>query len=298
MFNSHILCSRLRLKLKKKLEKMRAYRIDRTRTKFFHDLLDDLHLSSSITLFIYFVFYVFIYILVYFNHLNDPAQLILNSNICISEPKTTSKDLVDLSTRVNSILSKSNEKYFLCYRSLIYILKLKNNLYDQDYLDLCLYDTTLTPHDVKSNLNYILGYSKLDANLNDLANKDPNFTYEFNSFYGYFKFKYRKAEIFLYLYIHAPPTRLEFDSITRSGLLYTQFSQVIKKFYSSTNITNNYKISLLNKMPIYMVNEMMYKINVTNVYVYLPTEPYNSLMYFYPSIWWLTSHSNNKFCIF
>ncbi|CAF1010928.1 unnamed protein product [Brachionus calyciflorus] len=298
--------SRLR-RLTKKCLLIRNYRLDHTKTKFFTDLLDDLELSCLITLFIYFFFYILIYLCIYLNWLNDPTQSIITSNLCTSETKPYSNDLIELSTQINRELSKSNEKYFLCYRSLINILKLRTNKYNENYLDLCIYDTDLTPYDLKSNLQYLFGYSKMDSIFSDLTKRNSEISYEYNYFYGYFKLKYKNSEIFFYLYLTAPATRLEFESITRSGVVYTQFSQVVSKFYSSTNVTksSSFAISLLNKLPVYMVNEMLFKVNLCNNYFFLPVDAFNSLMYFYPNIWSLnnrnsvkTQQFNDATCIF
>ncbi|RNA19043.1 hypothetical protein BpHYR1_028230 [Brachionus plicatilis] len=183
-------------------------------------------------------------------------------------------------------LPESKGKYFLCYRSLLYLLKFNLNNYDKNFLDLCFYDPKATTHHAISNIHYVLGYSQLDILLSNLTQQNADLSYEFNIFYGFYKVSYRSASIFLFLFIKASATYLEFESISRFGILYTQFNQIVKShFLPMQDLNARPKVSFLNNIPSYMVDEMIYKVNITQDFVYMPVDPFNLLMYFYPNNW-------------
>lgn len=276
----------------------RKYRLEPKHSNSIDAFLKDLITSSLITILIYFTLCFLIYVLINFNLFTDPSQQIQYSNLCLSEEKIESNDLKKLNDKILSFPLDEKKKIFLCYRSLIYILKLNVRTYDKNFLDLCIYDSNTTAHDIKQNIRYTLGYSDLEIFWSELAKHDRQFKFQFNCFFGYYKFSYRSAEIYLYLFIKAPSTRLEFESVTRSGILYTQFDHVLKKFSTSLKeLDQKKKISLLNRIPSYMIDEMVYKINISNNFVYLPVDPFNTLMYFYPNLWHLSSGLSTK-CIF
>ena len=276
------------------------YRFQPKRYKSIFYFLNDLITSSIITLLVYFFFYFLIYICINFNVVTDPSQEFQNSNLCSNDNQVESNDLVELSNKIIKVLSQENKKYFLCYRSLIYILKFNVNFYDKNFLDLCIYDSDTTAHDIKNNIQNTFGFTNLEIYWSNLADHESEFRFEFNSLQGYYKFTYRKAEIYLYVFIKALSTKLEFESITRSGIIYTQFENVLKKFYSSTDEMNRkIKINSLNKIPSYMVDEMIYKINITHNYIYLPLNPFDMLMFFYPRLWHMHNKENSEIkCLF
>ncbi|RMZ99276.1 hypothetical protein BpHYR1_043286 [Brachionus plicatilis] len=275
-------------KISKIILSTQRFRLEPKHCNPISDFLKDLLTSSLITVLIYFVLFLFISFFINFNLFTDPSQEIQNLNICLNEEKIESSDLIELSSKIVQVLSEQNQKYFLCYRSLIYILKVNVRTYDKNFLDLCIYDSNSTAHDIKSNIHYSFGYSNLAIVWSDLEKHDSEFSHEFNSFYGYYKLSYRTAEVYLYMFIKAPSTRLEFESMTRSGILYTQFDHVIKKLYSSSKEVNSRnRVSLLNRIPSYMVDEMVFKVNISSSYIYLPVDPFNLIMYFYPNIWQL-----------
>lgn len=295
-----IFSKRFRLKLinYKNLHRIYTHRRQKDIT-FFNQLITDLVQSAFITLALYFLIFVLFYVLIDLNNLNDPSQSVKCSSES-SKNKTVTQDLVKLATIIDIILSKTNEKYFICYQSLIYLLNNKTSyIYEQNRLDLCLYDTRMSLSSVLNSLHYQFGDSKLEYILKEFRkslNKD--FSYETNRLYGVYEFKYKTARLYLYLFANLPESRLEFESITRTGILYTQFSQLIDYFYRRDNLTKLERIksiSVLNRLPIYLVDEMNYKVKLANSYFWIPVDPFNSIMYFYPGIWWKSNDKNCKF---
>lgn len=302
----------LRLKLcNRNMNKLKSFRLKQSEYKFLNELFVDLLKSAYLALLIYFLFFIAFYLFINFNYLNDPSQ----SNTCFSNSKhkiknsTETRDLARLASTIDSVLNKGqneNRKVFLCYRSLYYLLKQESNDYEnQNVLDLCLYDTDLSLTNILHNLKYQFGNSKIESNLKEYLRNDSNFenyfSYDFDHIFGIFNFKYRRAQIYIYLFVNSPETKLEFESIQRYGLLYTQYGNLIDFFYKQSYPsgigTLKQSINFIIKLPIYMIDEMNFKVKIVNNYFWLPVDPINSLMHFYPSLWWRgnnTSSDGNK----
>lgn len=289
-----------KIKYSKILFFSRKYRLHPKRIESIVLFLNDLITSSIITVLVYFVVYSLFYISINFNFLTDPSQELEKSNLCLNGDQFESNDLVELTYKITNILYRDNQKLFLCYRSLLYILNFNVPFYDKYFLDLCIYDSNTTAYDIKNNIQKTFGLSNLEIFFSNLADLDPEFKFEFNSLQGYYKFTYRRAEIYLYIFIKAFSTRLEFESMTRSGILYTQFEKVLENFYSfSDSMNTKIKINYFKRIPSYMVEEMIYKINITHNYINLPLNPFDMLMFFYPRIWHLQNNEKSNFkCLY
>lgn len=237
----------------------------------------------------------FVYLFISSNQLHDPSQSI-NQNtiqaICNHHRETSSRlrhsrqDMIFLSNLTNKILNKTNEKYFLCYRTLFKLLK-SNSKYHENLLDLCVYDSSTNTLSLIQNLADQFGYSSIALEL-DLAKKNiENFNYKYNRYLGFYELSYFEARIFIYVFVYSRPSRLEFETIMRNGLFYTQFNYLIEISKSESIFKDDQSLCLWNKLPVYHVEEMFAKLTIFNNKFYLPVDAYEMLIYFYPSKWWL-----------
>ena len=190
-----------------------------------------------------------------------------------------------LADLANKILEKTNEKYFLCYRSLFKLLKSDSKNFN-DHLDICIYDSGSSSLSLLDNLSNQFGYSLIDIELKSARKKFKYFNYVYNRFLGYYNLKYFEANVFIYVFVYSKPDKLEFEQIRRNGFFYTQFNYLTEMLKLDAHKFNNKTLALWNKLPVYMVDEMFYKIKILNSYFYLPLDPYEMLMYFYPNLWW------------
>ena len=260
----------------------------------------DLFTSALITSIFYYLILATLYIQINSNSLRDPSQMLDLNSTCSTkassnnlEYSTNYNDLSVLTNTLTNILSRNGQKHFVCYRTLFSFLRLKSKVSsNQNTIDLCLYDYTLNQISIYQNLLSLFGFSKLQRELENTKLLE----YEFNHMFGYYKIKYHSATVYLYLFSHAPPTRMSFESVRRFGIIYTQFDHLIEniKLKNRLDGKNSYvngnekNVNVLNKLPIYMIenDNVEYRVKIGQSYFSLPIDPYDTLMYFYPSLWW------------
>jgi hypothetical protein len=271
---------------------------------FIIELLEDLYQSFIITLFIYFILLFTFYTMIHLNMLTDPAKSINLENKCSIKSNLSSKnqqlevqnDMIVLTSIAESILTSKNFKYFLCYRTLFDFLRLKSQYHDPNLIDICIYDSSINSLSLVDNLLIQFGRSDLEIELSRISKVYSKLNYSFNKILGYYHLSYGKSELYLYLFTFAPPTRLEFDSIKRYGIFYLQFDFFLNIHYknklneiSTSQKTSNKiydSICLINKLPIYMMDEIEYKVIFSNSFIPVSINSYEMLMYFYPNLWW------------
>ena len=243
------------------------------------------------------------------NMLVDPAQSISIEMKCSIEINSSSSkinqieqqnDMIILTSIAESILTSKNLKYFLCYRTLFDLLRLESQYHDPNSIDICIYDPNLNSLSLIDNLLVQFGRSDLEIELRKIRKVYLKLNYSFNKLFGYYHLVYGKSELYLYLFTFASPTRLEFDSIKRYGVFYLQFDYFLNIYYKETlnkiatnQMTKNVyeSICLLNKLPIYMLDEMEYKVIFSNSFIPMSINSYEMLMYFYPNLWWKSSQN-------
>lgn len=263
----------------------------------FGQFSSDLVTSLWITLLIYFIAVVTIYSRIYRHQLTDPSQVI-NTQVdycsnysSFPVSRADPNDVIIVTRLVTRALQKANYKYFLCYRSLYELIEF-NEIKKQDRLDICIYEDE---SDFLTSIHYAfhsIGLSSLTRQL-----KEPNLLkYEYDPWLGYFKVNYHSASVYLYIFKKAAADRMNFQGVRRAGIVYTQFEYVIetmKNVYGLSGQTGFSprtelpKISLLNRLPIYMIeNRVEFRIRIGEQYVALPDDPHVALMFSYPSFWW------------
>ncbi len=103
------------------------------------------------------LFYLFSYILLIFKHkYKDPSIRNLNKHLetrcAIQDTNFPSRihektgiasnsDLMNLMVIVNSTLLRTNTPYFLCYRTLMDVLRMKQDYQGRHIIDLCIHQT-------------------------------------------------------------------------------------------------------------------------------------------------------------
>lgn len=239
------------------------------------ELLEDLVQSSLITIFIYLLMLILFYYLIQSNKINDPSANIPFK--CIPNKKEYSSNMIQLVTFVNSILNTTNHKYFICYRTLFELLKLKPEFHDKNSIDLCIYDDYLNPTNIESNLFNSLITSNFNSQLDLFKQQNSNFDYYLDRLLGYYHFKLDEANLYLYMFVNSVETKYEFESIRRTGYLYLQFDYLNKMFSSQKLVTH--------KLPIYMIDNELFKTNIANNYLPFPNDVYSFLMHSYPNDW-------------
>lgn len=286
-FNRYKIFKSLNIKIKG-LELFLSYNLSRKLkfSNFFKPLIEDSLISAILTLFFYFIFVFIILVLINFNIISqDPSQEV--KKLYSTNDSIQYSDLATINHLIIQILEKTNGKYFLCFRSLLYIFRFNPNIYDKNFIDLCFFDPDTSIYDIVSNIIYTINLSQLDYSFSKLKYQNSGLSFKFNSFFGYYKISYKSAEIFLYLFIKSPESNEEFTSLSRFGIFYLQFNTIIKLMFDK-----NQNMSIINKIPVYFVDKMIYKVKVAQSYFYIPTDPFNSLMYFYPNYWYLPSNHN------
>lgn len=121
------------------------------------------------------------------------------------------------------------------------------------------------------------------------------------------------GDIFIYLFVSAPPTKYKFETITRFGYFYLQFMartdqvdfnadgsldsayqdieqrrgliKVDKKEQNLQRYARHFRINLPQKIPGYMVEAINSKLSIGGLYFPLPNDANLILMYFYPDSW-------------
>jgi hypothetical protein len=276
--------------------------------KFVSHLLDDIITSVLITVSVYLLALFVIYAQISSNRLADPSQVLNLESKCSSIKLSASSndtdvltDLSVLSTFVSSTLDNLGHKYFICYQSLFELLRLNdwNNSHQRRHsIDICVYDSSSNLASVLQNVADLFGYSKLERSLYN----SKLIKYEFDRLFGSVKIQYHTASAILYLFSQAPPNRMNFEGIRRSGILYTQFEFLIEHLKvlnrlpglvyfdneSEGGRRTGVSVNVLNRLPMYMLESegVDYKVRLGQSYFALPVEPYDSLMYFYPESWW------------
>ena len=268
---------------------------------------NDLFKSALLTIGTYYLMMYVFYMLLLSNGLNDPSQSLNNKTIeqiCTFSigDKGNNENMVLLSTLVSDVLNKTNDKYFLCYRSLFSLLKLYPNFHNFDnQLDVCLYESDLNSISIVKNLANQFGYSTIETQLRLYKKKYPYLRYEYNKIFGYYHISHLDANVYIYLFIYSKASSLEFETIRRHGYFYLQFGYLINLFKDKYNLNGKHDslfseskylpntIDMLNKLPIYMIDDMYYKTKIANNYFYIPFDPYEVLMHLYPGLWWITN---------
>lgn len=84
------------------------------------------------------------------------------------------------------------------------------------------------------------------------------------------------SHVYLYVFAHAPRDKYAFESIRRVGFFYLQFERLLDIFLSSmiasksssvahhstTSPSVDSRVSLLNRLQIYMIDEMFIRVNL------------------------------------
>ena len=265
-------------------------------------LLDNLFISSLLTLLIYFLALALFYAQINSNSLYDPCQrLDLNTSCLLYDQRSTPpnpdflNDLSVLTTLVTGVLEKNKNKYFLCYRTLLELLRLRNgNSLNRHTLDICVYEPNQSAVSVLKNILGLFGFSQIQHDFRS----SHLVTVEFNSLFGYYKISYHSATVYLYLFVYATPNRVSFAGLRRHGFIYTQFEALIEHFKSTNRLDGRrsyattegplQQISIFNRLPFYMIQtqRVEYRVRIAQHYFSLPCDPYNALMHFYPNLWW------------
>lgn len=251
------------------------FKIKQSNRVFVIELLEDLVQSSLITLFVYILVLISFFFLILSNQINDPS-----ANIpfrCVLNQNDYSEDMINLLSYVNSILNATNHKYFICYRTLFELLKLKSDYRDKSSIDICIYDDYLISTNIESNLLLRLISASFREKLDLFKQQNDNFSYSFNRMLGYYHLKLNKSNLYLYVFINSPENKNEFESIRRNGYLYLQFDYVNKLFSSQKFVTH--------KLPIYMIENELFKTRIANNYIAFPNDVYSFLMHSYPNDW-------------
>ena len=284
----------------KLLIQMQKFKFKRKSINFTTGLLNDLQLSVFLTTGVYYLFLFVFYVLILMNKLNDPSQngYKFKDNVCTqSEPfrPDETNNLNILATIADSVLNKTNLSYFLCYRTLYDVVKLKSDYHDIRNLDICLYDKNFnTINSLASSLIQYLIPSQIERDLDALKEKFL-FDYEYDELFGYYKLYAPGANLFIYLMVHSPPTKLEFERARRYGLFYIQFAHLTNllqnKKRSSYQENRPYSslLDLPTPIPIYMLDNLVYKVKIAKNYFLVPNDPLTMLMFLYPKTWFLTS---------
>jgi hypothetical protein len=258
--------------------------------KFIIQLLSDLVKSALITIKFYLICLFLLYVLIISEKLIDPSGQI-RTNLCESNQINNghNNDMQILASFLNSNLNNTDHKYFICYRTLFDYLKLKSIYNDAFNLDVCLFNQYLNPIYVETLLKKLVTQD-FDTNLKLFQNKNKNFSYYYNTMFGYYHLKLNKSNLFIYLFAYSPETKYEFETIRRIGFLYTQFSYLAK-----LSIDSNY-FHWPIKIPFYMIQDIRtkFKIKLAENYFLLPNDAYSLLMHSYPNDWFKT----NKNCTF
>ena len=268
------------------------------------NLSNDLFISAIVTIAAYYVILYLFYLLLSSssNELHDPSQPLNNNynnqQICAHANTNDSSTAINKNMRfladlTSKILDKTHEKYFLCYRTLFKLFKYNSPNFAEN-LDICIYDSRFSSLSLVENLSNQFGYSSIEIELNAIRNKYKNFNYRYNRFLGYYELNYLEATVYIYVFVYSPSNKLEFETIRRNGLFYTQFDYLTEMLKIERFKLNKHSVTLWNKLPIYMVDDMFYKIKLFNSYFYLPVDPHEMLMYNYPSLWW----QSNVDCLF
>lgn len=268
---------------------------------FANELAEDLLYSAYVTLCVYFVLIVMFYGFIRFNSLQDPSQSIDMHELCSirrHENVNATESFTDLNILikiVDSVLAKTHSnKYFVCYRSLYELLRLSDaHRFDStstsNRIDLCVYETDLNSKNVVDNMVFNLGYNSIEYELQKTVRADSalfdrsKFSYRYNSLLGYYRFTYKSASVYLYVFVNAPATKYSFDSIRRYGLFYLQFAWLLE-FLKYDHLINR-SVNLWNQFQIYMISEAYVKANVANGYFAVPVDSHDMLMSFYPHFW-------------
>jgi hypothetical protein len=310
----------------------------RDKILFLSSLLQKLITSAYITIVIYYLSLIFFHLYIISNvSSQDPSirsikQSLetfcksenLNENMFRMKNNSASKfyrkgiasniELLKLATFVNNTLTKTNKKHFLCYRTLFDLLRLRDEYQNTNSMDFCIYEDSLSILNVGGHILNSFFTSDFERELN--ANKLVyEFDYYYNYMYGFYHLtskSFAKSEIFIYLFVASPETRLEFETIRRYGFFYIQYLPEIKTEYlddnrkinkkrnlpfwnifSTNNILENYvaknQLILPSKIPEYMVSNMNQMIRINQNHMFpIPNDAHFMLMYFYSDSWYLS----------
>lgn len=219
----------------------------------------------------------------------------------------SNRPLMDLAKFVNSSLIESNHKYFLCYRSLYDVLRLKPEYRNKNVIDLCLYETDF-------EFFSFFFKTKFEKQLADNKERE-NYDYSYNRMFGFYHLTLRGGggDLFIYLFVSAPPTKYKFETIVRFGYFYLQFMartdqldfnadgsldlayqdieqrrrliKIDKKEQNLQRYARQFRINLPQKIPSYMAEDLNSKLSIGGLYFPLPNDAHLILMYFYPDSW-------------
>lgn len=248
--------------------------------KFITDLLSDLVHSAFVTICLYLVILLTFYLLISTDKINDPSTNVQLE--CIINKKV-SNDMLHLVTFVSTVLNKTNHKYFLCYRSLYNKLKLKAEFHDMNNLDICLYDQFISSTNIEHNLFTSLISNDFEYKLESFKKVNTNFDYSLNRMLGYYHLKLNKSNVFIYLFVYSPETKYEFESVRRNGFMYIQFDYLGRMISADKE-----SFQMPAKIPLYMIENEMFKAKIADSYISIPNDAYSCLMHTYPNYWFKT----------
>lgn len=295
-----------------------------------HNFLEDMITSAFLIVSIHIFILFFFKFHVLTNQPTDPSLRSISShirNICENlttiyqsklklQPQkheiTANDDFSKLLNSINNILTKTRSNYFICYRTLYEIFRLKEEYHIKNRIDICIHQKS---NQFMSFSNYLFKTS-IDHELEKMKEK-YEFDYTYNSIFGYYHIfsdssysDYGRVSVFIYLFDSSPETMFEFSTINRLGYFYVYmtgnnlkfsiesdeslrlennqetFNMNYKQSYLET-FTREFDLILPSKIPEYMVEGMNQKVMFGEHYFPVPNDPDLILMYFYPDMWYI-----------
>jgi hypothetical protein len=257
-------------------------------TKFTNVLL----ISTFWTLTVYFIALLTLYLLLRFDQIRDPAQLINKHELCKTSNsiqysfKNNEENLNFLTSVANDVNSEIDGIQFICYRSLYQLVRIKNEFRNFSTLDLCLFS---------NNIDHIL----IIHRLNEITKSNGGFNFVYDPLFGYYSLTYKNAELTLYTMTFSSGSKYEFETFRRTGLVYTQFSyliELLKAEYlkNSQSSSTSISLQLLDSVcfyysyPFYLIENMLNKVTlkINNQSFFYTNDPHFMLMNSYPNLWW------------
>ena len=281
----------------------------------------NLFTSALITIVLYYLILVWIYLSIKLNRFHDPSNNLFDdyraeqhshedisslsiflANSTVPQQQQTIQVTNDLRRILESLnrllIYANNEEYdfFVCYRSLHSILVSRATKLAHNEFDICLYDKQSASLVSKVNFGKYFFKSDFDTILADLRSQLIGIQYSFSTLLGYYEIRLGGSRLFVYNFIHSAPNKYEFDTLVRSGVIYNQFNtiinkQLIKERLTSDDLMAHDSLFRPPRLPIYMVdglrrNQVAFYEEKTKrqvLSIAFPNDALVMLMYLYPN---------------
>lgn len=257
------------------------------KAKCITELTNVLLISTFWTLSAYFIALSILFLLLRFDQIRDPAQLISKDELCKTSNSNQNsftnieENLDFLTSVVNDVNSKIHGIQFMCYRSLFQLVRIKHEYRNLTSLDICLFSNDID-HRFISDV------------LNEQMKTNADFKFIYDPLFGYYFLMYKNAELTLYTMSFSSESKYEFETFRRTGLIYTQFSYLIEllreeylKNMKSLTISFD-SICLYYSYPFYLIENMLNneKSKINKGSFFYTNDPHFMLMSSYPNLWW------------